>query len=428
MGGMYTESRRNKNILYRKFRSSNGLLTRDDVTDTTDDTVTSYRSGGERDPSVISWQTTTRNGFEASPEYDKGHVFSSTQQQLFRSHDRYYVANADKSVFYDGPLVIANPSDGTIGFPQPSIPSWDPNQFGSVAIDNTIPTSSLAGLSQFLGEIEKTPKVLFASLPDYTYKANFFRNLGGEYLNAQFGWVPFMTDLRNFIEGVRDMNKIMSQTFKDNGKVIRRKYEFPPKLTSTSTNLGITRLNILTTSDVSNYFQSLFSSQADARGILTLDTLTSERIYFKGAYSYNMPMDDSVLSNMTRTEFLCNKILGTRITPSVLWELAPWSWLADWFVQIGPLLANLTAFQFDGLVLRYGYIMRHTTVTHTYTLDGIRFKGKSPGPIRLTLVTTRKERVKATPYGFGVNPNEFSDNQWAILLALGMAKSKGVLK
>jgi len=32
----------------------------------------------------------------------------------------------------------------------------------------------------------------------------------------------------------------------------------------------------------------------------------------------------------------------------------------------------------------------------------------------------KKERAKATPYGFGVDPATFSEWQWSILAALGL--------
>jgi len=33
----------------------------------------------------------------------------------------------------------------------------------------------------------------------------------------------------------------------------------------------------------------------------------------------------------------------------------------------------------------------------------------------------KKERIRASPYGFGRTPGSFSDRQWSILTALGMS-------
>jgi hypothetical protein len=122
-------------------------------------------------------------------------------------------------------------------------------------------------------------------------------------------------------------------------------------------------------------------------------------------------------------------ILGTRLTPEVLWELAPWSWLFDWQANVGDILSNLSLLSADGLVMRYGYLMCHTLAYNRYVIPaGARFTpGVETGPIFTVLGRETKERVRATPYGFGLNPDSFSIRQWAILGALGLTKTPRAL-
>jgi len=115
-------------------------------------------------------------------------------------------------------------------------------------------------------------------------------------------------------------------------------------------------------------------------------------------------------------------VLGVKLTPEVLWNLAPWSWLADWFANIGDIIAINTALGSDNLVLRYGYFMRHTTRTLNADHSGVNFTKFHPGPVTFQAKLEEKQRVRSTPYGFGLNTDSFTTQQWAILAALGLTK------
>lgn len=431
MGGTYTDHRSHDFSFNFLWKPWNIAAQTEPSSITAVDTVTSYRSGFVRDPSMDDFVRTSENGYEyMSNTWDKGHAFSSTKQEFVLSNEYVSLIAADKQSWFRGPLVPHSTLPGGV-FPYPDIPSWDANYYGSVALANTIPTNPQAGLAMLAQDVKLRPKYPLTWLGDLQTKTSFFRNLGGEYLNLTFGWSPFIRDVVSFVKSVQGMNKTISQFLNDNGKVIRRRYDFPEIITQEApVNLGTSwceKLLVNTASGITGMYY-LFDNEADSRGLLTRTRLTSQKIWFKGAYSYYVPMDDSIESNILRTDALCNKILGARITPSVLYELAPWSWLVDWFASVGSLFKIQSQLGRDGLVIRYGYVMRTTSVTDTYTLSGIRFRSFSPGPVTLRLTTVRKERVKATPYGFGLNPNTFSDQQWAILIALGMAKSPKSMK
>jgi hypothetical protein len=112
-----------------------------------------------------------------------------------------------------------------------------------------------------------------------------------------------------------------------------------------------------------------------------------------------------------------NQLLGLDITPDTLWNLAPWSWAADWFSNIGDITSNMSSFQ-QGLVMRYGYQMEHTIVSDTYSSVD-----KSLRTHPLTFVVETKQRVKANPFGFGVTWEGLSPFQLSIAGALGLSKS-----
>jgi hypothetical protein len=115
-----------------------------------------------------------------------------------------------------------------------------------------------------------------------------------------------------------------------------------------------------------------------------------------------------------------NYLYGTRITPAVLWEIAPWSWLADYFGNMGDVLTNLSAFGNDNLVCNYAYIMVHTKTTKSCSWFGTSVNN---GPLQTSfdLVTETKQRLRAGPYGFAATGG-LSAHQESILGALGLSR------
>jgi hypothetical protein len=132
-------------------------------------------------------------------------------------------------------------------------------------------------------------------------------------------------------------------------------------------------------------------------------------VWFSGCYSYYYPkLDNPLLAKMREIRH----IYGLEINPALMWELSPYSWLADWHFNIGTVLENMSRFANDGLAMRWGYIMCHQVVTKTISWDGNS----------VSLTSERKTRRAGNPYGFAMNPSSYSGRQMAILAALGISK------
>jgi len=253
---------------------------------------------------------------------------------------------------------------------------------------------------------------------------------GGEYLNVEFGWKPLVRDLRRAASAVKHSQRILRQHKRNSGKSIRRQYTFPIERTFTAVP---DVLGVLMTNSGSTAWRSSFLGE-NVSGQMSETIETEREVYFSGAYTYTVGVDgDSPMGPVERFEQKANLLLGTRITPEVVWNVAPWSWLVDWRVNIGENISNATALASDGLVLRYGYLMVKSTVKHTYTLLGPRHNNLSTGvstrvPYTISFVTVTKERVRASPFGFGSNPADFTVRQWSILGALGMTRGDKTLR
>jgi len=315
---------------------------------------------------------------------------------------------------YSGPILPT-----LINLQFPAYHDSDIVPWGTKAIADCKPTNSVADASPALAEIlrEGLPKLAGSAL--WKERANKARRApGSEYLNVEFGWKPLIRDVQALLHGIYSADMLLRQYERDAGKVVRRRYEFPLESESTST---VHQSGVSPWVGVSG--GAMFNSTRINQGrvLRTLDKST--RRWFSGAFTYHLPSGYNTRNEMHRRALLIKKILGLEITPEVLWNLAPWTWAADWFFNAGSVLSNLSDWKSDGLVLRYGYIMEHTRASNTYTFSGLTgFNGSAqPSPIRLVAET--KQRKKATPFGFGLTWNGFSPRQLAIAAALGITRS-----
>jgi hypothetical protein len=305
----------------------------------------------------------------------------------------------------------------------PVIPDVDLT-YGTKAIAATLPTKSVADISNAVAELyrEGFPSTIIHSLED---RVKNFRSLGKDYLNYEFGWKPFVKDLQKLLYAVVNSQTIIEQYARDSGRIVRRQMSFPATETESlvSTQYGW-RLDDLSPGFMPDIYRVNSEAGYEAGiGVREIVLKKYEKYWFSGAYSYYLAPDVSALSSLNRHAQLAQKLLGFGITPEVLYNLTPWSWLVDWVANVGGIITNATALSKDGLVIRWGYLMRHSVYSYRTTLRGLRFySGPRTDPWAL-YSSERKERVKATPFGFGLNPDTFTVRQWAILAALGMTKS-----
>lgn len=434
MGGYYTQKRtypKDHVISYKRYNQNPVGPVRSLLWSPLQ-TTTSYRSGvvdGQLEPadSVDSLR------FPFSTNWDNGHTFTTTKDTVRLTHNEYYARNLSGSAWFRGALLPQIPNS-PLWFGYPSLPSWDSTQMGTSFINQTIPTKPQAQTLITLGEAIKDGIPRLPGIMTLRDKTDVARKAGSEYLNVVFGWMPLVADLRRILRSVILSNELIAQFERDSGRNVRRRRTIEP--VTTLEDFGVLGNKTLHNNPfnenvaANSIFRQKGSNPAHSydSGPLQKMRTTTVEYSFSAAYTYYLETGGDILADIKAYSQKANYLLGTKLTPSVLWELAPWSWLVDWYANIGTLLSNNAAFSSDSLVMRYGYVMRHVTVTDTYLLTGIEFWSSNPGPIGVVVSRKRKERVRGTPYGFGLNPNQFTGRQWAILAALGLTRSPGSLR
>jgi hypothetical protein len=293
------------------------------------------------------------------------------------------------------------------------------NEDGATAVSRVKPTNPIADLSTALGELhtEGIPKIPgISTWKSQTQQARKTARAeagirgaktgSSEFLGVQFGVLPFVSDIQDIARGVADADRIITQYRKDSGKLVRRRYEFPVEEEFSSEVIATGRKPILA-KDTSHIYTVI------PAGDLVRETKTLTRKVFSGGFTYHLPGDYPGVSEMSNSALYAKKILGLDLSPDTVWNLTPWSWALDWFSNTGDVIDNLSDYATDGLVMRYGYIQRHVTQSHTYYLSS--FDGTA-----LSFVTETKCRVKANPFGFGLTWGGLSPRQLAISIALGI--------
>jgi len=307
------------------------------------------------------------------------------------------------------------------------IPEWGSasTTMGNKAISETIPTAPIADMSVFLGEFlrDGLPAIPLAAFQNLMKsKTQVFKELGSEYLNVKFGWAPFIRDIEKFLKVVTGSYQILEQYKRDSGLKVRRSYHFKP------VSLG----EEVQPSRPSPYFNFGDYDPLNNRLVgapVSVTQTTRESVWFKGCYTYVLPSGDNVISKIQRYASLADKLLGLKLTPEVLWNLAPWSWMIDWFIDIGGVLSLSANVNRDNLVVEYGYIMRKYSVRRAYSV-GKGHINEEPGRVPYQhvpstvawLERSQKLRIRSTPYGFGFNLDGLSDSQFGILGALFLSR------
>lgn len=339
-----------------------------------------------------------------------GKYFSASSHYKYTQTSQYH---------YNGPVFADDPDWGNRSkISQLSNSELDAR--GSTAIARTIPTNPSADFSVFLGEMlrEGIPSVIGAGLAKSRLKD--YRKVGGEYLNVQFGWLPLISSIRELAQSIVNAEALIHQLIRDSGRNVRRQFVFPVETSSWVNE---------TVGDTRTYPWPLLNSIHYNYGSAKRVTVTTHerRLSFSGCYTYHLELGSSTLDRLNRNAQFAKKLLGLRLSPDVFWNLAPWSWLVDWVSNAGDVLHNVSAFQQDGLVLRYGYVMEHTISKHEVSVVGLNMRNSSGSfipvpPLSMTYGLETKRRRKATPYGFGLELSGFDARQWAILGALGLSR------
>lgn len=294
------------------------------------------------------------------------------------------------------------------------------NALGATAISRCSPVNSHSEVLTSLAETLKDGLPAVPGISTWRDRTAITRGAGSEYLNAQFGWIPLISDIKDAVGAARNAAKILNQFERDAGRNVRRRYEFPKEIVTERINeyegYGAGSAAGLAT----GVLQNSHFYHGDESGRYYTDRTTTTKTWFSGAFTYHMPAEQTQVGKFMSAIQEFDLLFGGVPTPDVVWNLTPWSWATDWFANTGDVLTNVSNAALYGQVLRYGYLMEQTTILDRNVLElpdckvGARFES--------VVKTTVKRRIRANPFGFGVTFDGLNAYQLSILAALGMSR------
>lgn len=339
----------------------------------------------------------------------------------------------DYTYDYDYPLPDVDPppfGDYVLGL----------NDFGTTAIERTRPGNPIASLGQFIGEIHdlpQWPKILY-------HRSRYLRDIGENYLNIEFGWKPFISDIRKMYRYTQVVNGRLLQLIRDNGLPIRRTRKEVSDETSTIYELYESHtpfgpygpdVGRGTGFDARYYLTGpsfdLFGSSMPGTARFKWSQQNVVETRFSGTFRYYVPD----IGSLRWTNAAKLALMGGDLSPSLVWEIMPWSWLFDWFANLGSIISNLSANAVENEVLSNAYVTKHILVRDKIDVDVTWDYYHQPypelevfpgdGTVSYLHEKETKLRQPSNPFAFGTpwaDWSSFSYRQLALLAALGITR------
>lgn len=173
-----------------------------------------------------------------------------------------------------------------------------------------------AGLAVFLYELRDL-KRMFEVLPGKHFSVRDWRSVlkyaNDQHLNYNFGWKPFLRDIRNVLEGMRTLDERMAKFMASASMELHRRVGDAPLVVS-GLETGPNTVNTFFT------YELIWN--------LVVERASSFDFY------YTLP---EYGQRELRWRALLDT-LGLNANPSTIWAVMPWSFVVDWFYNVSSVL------------------------------------------------------------------------------------------
>jgi hypothetical protein len=252
------------------------------------------------------------------------------------------------------------------------------------------PSRPIVDVPIFLYELRELPDL-------FRLKGNTVaKKVASGNLSYQFGWKPLLNDLGNLLGIQASVNKRvaeLSNLYQTGGRSVKA-------------DVGTTTLP-------GN--ESLFGFPPGG-GIAYVTHRGSCRSWISVSW---VPVFDprGEIPDLNEIRVRAFKaVFGLTVDPSTVWNALPWSWLVDWFSNLGSVLSarrNLV-----GFVPGQCYAMTTTQKESTYRFEGV--SDLTHTPAYFSEIT--KERSGTAPFSITANVPFLSGRQLGILASLAITR------
>lgn len=306
----------------------------------------------------------------------------------------------------------------------------DLSDLGAGAYARLRPSPERAGLAVAMAEAKDLPRMLQQTAGSF---ANYYRTIGGnsrslpmapkkvseDFLNAQFGWIPFLKDIRDLDSAYRNSKIHMAQISRDNGKWVRRRRA--DKVLETET-VVYSRDDIAGCSPVGF---ALMTNMTVGPKSYTVKLQDYTEVWYEGVFKYYRPEFDANIPSSHEGWAAINRhmtVYGAHINPVVIWKATPWSWLGDWFTNAGDAIQRAQDWATDSMVSKYMYLMHHRRRRFELNSRFTTADGQLHSLYWYREADIKRRQQASSSFSF-VLSGGLSPRQIAILAALGISRT-----
>jgi len=287
----------------------------------------------------------------------------------------------------------------------PDLGDADMDALATSAYANINPNRASVDIPLFLFELRELPGMI-KDLGDYLLKNSIKkklspRELAKQNLAFQFGWKPLLSDLQKLLK-LHDS--------------IQDRMRFFDKLNEGAQTVA---RNVRNDSSVEmSVFDGLHFAYFDKKYEY------KDKVWYTAKLSADVPIDKP-----SRDMAAFRATTGFSQPTSTIWNAIPWTWLIDWFSNIGDVLsANSGLISFD---VGQMCVMRMRSATATYSFAGIKPGYESIGysvNAPRQRVVLKERRIYTAPPFIQLDLSLLNDKQKGILGSLVLARGSRVRK
>lgn len=360
-----------------------------------------------------------------------GAYFHGTDSGAWSEHDRRYteVDYGSPSVTtvdtLTGPYTVALTTWGVYQgvFPAAAKQS-EILRLGDSLRRATVPDAPSFNLVRAIGELRDAPKMLAMA----NYRPSSASDVGSAYLNQVFGIQPTLSDMQKGAEAALALMPALSEYTKQERRIIRRRKSYMLQDVTKSyqwSSAGGAPSHIQTGPARFSLFGTLTGNRFEA----VIDAHHTERVTAYARYEQVIVRNGSTdYQNSFRRK--AERLLGSGLSVSTVYDLTPYTWLFNWYRDLGGVLRYQENLNNSGTFARGGGVSHFVDTTVSCLLRSVKASISEHYPCTLAAVAKARQHVRnsgTSPYSLTPgSPAQLSGDQWAILGAMGLARSAGV--
>ncbi len=396
------------------------------------------------------------NAINHPPHRDNGHPFNTRRRTINTNLKNVYFWNSNgRQVF--SPCAIAAGATIAPAFQSKALFVFEGNSYafgrldkvpgqtdlanyGKKAIVYTAPgypdVSVFAGLGELLADFpsfmgHNVVRAIAHTRLDPKGVVEAAQAGADEFLNYVFGTNPTVQDVAKVVTALRGATDSIILLSQNSGAGVRRNMTFdvPGRAVTFPSSELSAQGNVTALTSNSYYYSSGPSSNIEGLvgGTFSSSLYQSEnrKVRFTGSFTRFIPVGADLIKSADRFSSVWDSVLGTKPSFERIWQLIPFSWLVDWFVDLQSTFALLDRVHDDSLLINYAYVSGSTLRTAVQETTVVPVVGRSNSFkfARSVATSSIKERIRANPYGF-IAPDGvvLTPLRLAILAAVGITK------